>query len=58
MPKQEDRHTGARMNLWFPWNEHEAMLEGMAIIHETNKSNFIRSAVKNFVKEIKNRKGK
>lgn len=29
------------------------MLEGMRLIHETNKSNFIRSAVANFVEAIK-----
>ena len=56
MPKEQDRHTGTRENIWFPWDEHEKMLEGMRMIHETNKSNFIRSAVANFVAAIKNEK--
>lgn len=53
MPKELDRHTGTRENIWFPWEEHERMLEGMRLIYETNKSNFIRSAVANFVEAIK-----
>lgn len=57
MAKEEDRHTGFRENIWFPWEEHEEMLEGMRLLKETNKSNFIRSAVRSFAKEIKNRKG-
>ncbi len=56
MAKEEDRHKGTRENIWFPWEEHEHMLQGMELIHETNKSNFIRSAVANFVAEIKTRK--
>ena len=56
MAKEEDRHQGRRENVWFPWNEHERMLKGMAKIHETNKSVFIRTAVSNFVREIEKRK--
>lgn len=54
----EDRHLGTRENVWFPWEEHRAMLEAMAAIKETNKSNFIRTAVRYLVttvnKEIEN----
>ena len=57
MAKEQDRHTGRRENVWFPWDEHEAMLAGMRAICERNKSVFIRSAVANFVKEIDKRKG-
>ncbi len=52
MPKEEDRHIGKRENVWFPYKEHKAMLTAMDAIKETNKSNFIRSAVKNFIDAI------
>ena len=57
MAKEEDRHAGKRENIWFPFDEHSAMLEAMAELRETNKSNFIRSAVKNFIKAINEQKG-
>lgn len=53
MPKELDRHIGKRENVWFPWDEHEQMLEAMRSIREQNKSVFIRSAVRNFIKAIK-----
>ena len=53
MPKEEDRHIGKRENVWFPYTEHKAMLTAMETIKETNKSNFIRSAVKNFINAIR-----
>lgn len=49
MPKEDDRHTGKRENIWFPIDEHTAMLRAMEQIKEPNKSNFIRSAVRNFI---------
>ena len=52
MAKEEDRHVGKRENVWFPYDEHRAMLTAMEAIKEQNKSNFIRSAVKNFIKAI------
>lgn len=52
MAKEEDRHVGKRENVWFPYDEHRAMLTAMEVIKEQNKSNFIRSAVKNFIKAI------
>lgn len=60
MAKEEDRHLGTRENVWFPYDEHERMLTAMSAIKETNKSNFIRSAVRNFAKELirKTNKGK
>lgn len=56
--KNADRHTGTRENVWFPWKEHEAMLKGMAAIHEQNKSNFIRTAVRNLVDAINEEQSK
>lgn len=52
MPKEQDRHLGKRENVWFPYDEHAAMLRAMEAIKETNKSVFIRSAVHNFVKNL------
>lgn len=52
MPKKDDRHVGRRENIWFPLEEHQAMVEAMEVLKETNKSNFIRSAVRNFAKAI------
>ena len=53
MPKEQDRHLGRRENIWFPYEEHAAMLRAMEAIKETNKSVFIRSAVSNFIKALK-----
>lgn len=50
MPKENDRHLGKRENIWFPFDEHAAMLKAMEELKEPNKSNFIRSAVRNFIK--------
>jgi len=52
MPKEQDRHLGKRENIWFPFEEHAAMLKGMEAIKESNKSVFIRSAVRNFIKAL------
>lgn len=52
MPIEEDRHIGTRENIWFPWEEHRKMLDAMAAIKETNKSNFIRSAVRYLIETI------
>ena len=56
MPKENDRHLGKRENVWFPFAEHEAMLKAMEEIKEPNKSNFIRSAVRNFINEYNEQK--
>lgn len=53
MQKDDDRHLGRRENIWFPFDEHAAMLAAMEVLKEQNKSNFIRSAVRNFIKAIK-----
>lgn len=58
MPKEDDRHTGRRENIWFPIAEHDAMLAAMSALKEPNKSNFIRSAVRNFIKALEERKVK
>ena len=55
MAKEDDRHVGRRENVWFPFDEHAAMLTAMDALKETNKSNFIRSAVRNFIKAINER---
>lgn len=57
MPKEEDRHRGIRENIWFPYEEHAAMLAAMEELKEPNKSNFIRSAVKSFIDEHNRQKG-
>jgi len=49
MAKESDRHLGKRENIWFPFEEHAAMLKAMEELKEPNKSNFIRSAVRNFI---------
>lgn len=56
--KEEDRHIGKRENIWFPYEEHAAMLRAMEELKERNKSNFIRSAVRNFIKAHDSRKGR
>ena len=55
-PKEEDRHLGKRENIWFPYDEHAAMLKAMDELKEPNKSNFIRTAVRNFINEHNNAK--
>lgn len=52
MPKNDDRHVGRRENIWFPIDEHQTMTAAMEALKETNKSNFIRSAVRNFAKAV------
>ena len=54
MAKEEDRHIGRREAVWFPLNEHAAMLAAMAALKEKNKSNFIRSAVRYLAETIQN----
>lgn len=58
MSKEYDRHLGRRENIWFPFDEHAAMLKAMEELKEQNKSNFIRSAVKNFISALNEQKGK
>ena len=58
MPKEDDRHIGKRENIWFPYAEHRDMLKAMEELKETNKSNFIRSAVRSFIKAHNEQKGK
>ena len=57
MPKEQDRHLGRRENIWFPYDEHAAMLTAMEELKEPNKSNFIRSAVRNFINALNEKKG-
>lgn len=58
MTKHEDRHIGKRENIWFPIDEHDKMLEAMAALKETNKSVFIRTAVRNMIDALNERKNK
>lgn len=55
MPIEVDRHRGRRENVWFPEDEHDAMLEAMELIKETNKSSFIRTSVRNFADYLKSK---
>ena len=57
MAKEEDRHRGIRENIWFTYDEHAAMLTAMEELKEPNKSNFIRSAVRNFINALNEKKG-
>ena len=52
MAKHEDRHIGKRENVWFPIDEHDKMLEAMSALKETNKSTFIRTAVRNLINAL------
>ena len=54
--KNEDRHLGRRIEFYMPEAEFDGMVEGMATINETNKSMFIRSAVKSFCDYLKQKK--
>lgn len=54
--KNEDRHIGRRVEFYIPLAEYTEMLEGMAAMHETNKSVFVRSAIRSFCDYIKNQK--
>lgn len=58
MAKHEDRHIGKRENIWFPIEEHDKMLEAMTALKETNKSIFIRTAVRNMIDALNERKNK
>lgn len=52
MPKEDDRHIGQRVDMFFPSKEYKDMTDAMAVMHETNRSLFIRSAVHNYVKWV------
>lgn len=56
MARNEDRHIGKRENIWFPLDEHDRMLEAMEALKETNKSTFIRTAVRNLIDALTERK--
>ena len=55
--KGRDRHLGVRVEFYIPDSEFDEMMAGMAAAHETNKSLFVRSAIKSFCDFLKN-KGK
>ena len=55
MAKHEDRHLGRRENVWFPIDEHDKMIEAMSALKETNKSTFIRTAVRNLINALDER---
>ena len=56
--KGRDRHLGRRVEFYIPDNEFDAMQAGMDAIHETNKSVFVRSAIKSFCDFLKSKEGK
>lgn len=49
MARHEDRHVGRRENVWFTDEDHERMLASMREMGATNKSDFIRAAVANYI---------
>ena len=55
--KGRGRHLGTRVEFYIPDAELDDMMAGMSAIHETNKSVFIRSAIKSFCKFLE-KKGK
>ena len=56
MARHEDRHVGRRENVWFNAEDHERMLASMREMGATNKSDFIRAAVANYISAL-NRRG-
>lgn len=52
MARYEEKHIGRRENVWFPKAEHEKMLTEMSAAKETNKSSFVRAAVRAYVRHI------
>ena len=56
--KGRGRHLGRRVEFYIPDPEFDAMQAGMAAMHETNKSVFVRSAIKSFCDFIKNKEKK
>ena len=56
--KGRGRHLGRRVEFYIPDDEYDAMQQGMAAIHETNKSVFVRSAIKSFCDYLKKRQEK
>ena len=56
MARHEDRHVGRRENVWFTVEDHERMLASMREMGATNKSDFIRAAVANYISAL-NRRG-
>ncbi len=56
--KGRGRHLGRRVEFYIPDNEFDAMQAGMAAIRETNKSVFVRSAIKSFCDYIEKKQEK
>lgn len=48
--KNDNRHLGVNVNLWFPKEDYRRMEEAMKHIGLCNKSGFIRDSVKFYVK--------
>ena len=55
-PKYDDRHLGRRIDFYIPETEFDAMVAGMSVAHESNKSLFIRSAIKSYCDYLKLKK--
>ena len=53
MPKIDDRHKGIRIDTWFSFEEHDEMVKAMSDFRIDNRSDFIRSAVKSFIVELR-----
>lgn len=56
--KGRGRHLGRRVEFYIPDKEYDAMVAGMASIHERNKSVFVRSAIKSFCDFLKTKEEK
>lgn len=56
--KGRGRHLGRRVEFYIPDEEFDAMQQGMASIHESNKSVFVRSAIKSFCDYLTKRQEK
>jgi hypothetical protein len=52
MARYEEKHIGRRENVWLPKAEHEKMLTAMSAAKETNKSSFVRTAVRAYARYI------
>lgn len=56
--KGRGRHLGRRVEFYIPDKEFDDMMAGMAAIKETNKSVFVRSAIKSFCDFLKTKEEK
>ena len=58
MASEKDRHTGRRIDTWYPEEEYDNILKAMQILHMKNRSELIRTAVRNFSTWIREKAAK